>query len=120
MSVALRCRGLARNGCRRWWNDDRSLGMTFSHGIVNGLAIIRAVCRERRNVGSDLIEQFGKFGDVADIVRRQFGRDDFMRVSINAEVQLSPAAERPNAVFLIEPFPLTVNLQAGAVDEKMQ
>ena len=120
MSVALRCRGLARNGRRPWWNDDRSLGMTFGHGIVNGLAIIRAVCRERRNVGIDLIEQFGKFGNVADIIRRQFGRDDFMRVGINAEVQLAPPPARPDAVFLIEPFALAVNLQAGAVDEKMQ
>src|SRR5512134_2112171 len=43
-----------------------------------------------------------------------------MRVGIDAEVQLPPAAARPESVFLIEPFTLAVNLQAGAVDEKMQ
>lgn len=43
-----------------------------------------------------------------------------MRVSINAKVQLAPPAARPDAMFLIQPFTLAVNLQAGAVDEKMQ
>jgi hypothetical protein len=40
-----------------------------------------------------------------------------MRVSINAEVQLPPPPARSNAVFLIPPFALAINLQAGAVDE---
>src|ERR1700682_2498358 len=43
-----------------------------------------------------------------------------MRVSINAKVQLAPPAARPDAMFLIQPFALAVNLQAGAVDKKMQ
>ena len=94
--------------------------MTFGNGIVNGFAIIRAVRRQRRNAGLDLIEQFGKFGNVADIIRRQFRGDDFMRVSIKAEVQLPLPAARPDAMVLIQPFTLAVNLQAGAVDEKMQ
>ena len=101
-------------------NDDRGLRMTFGHGIVNGLAIIRAVCGHRCNVSIDLIEQFRHFGNVADIVRRQFHGDDFMRVGINAEVQLAPAAARPDTMFLIQPFALAVNLEAGAVDEEMQ
>ena len=67
-----------------------------------------------------LIEQFGKLANVADIVRRQFRRDDFMRAGINAEVQLPPPAARPDAMFLIKPFALAVNLEARAVDEKMQ
>ena len=94
--------------------------MTFGHSIVNGLAIIRAVCGHRRNVSIDLIEQFRHFGNVADIIRRQFHSDDFMRVGINAEVQLAPAAARPDAVFLIQPFALAINLEASAVDEEMQ
>src|SRR5258707_565319 len=56
MSVALRCRGLPRNGCRPWGDDDRSLGMTFGDGISNELAILRAVCRETLNASIALIE----------------------------------------------------------------
>jgi hypothetical protein len=92
MSVALRCRGLVRNGRRPGRDDDGGLGMTFSHSSVNGFAVIRAVCRQRRNVSLDLFEQLREFGNVADIIRRQFHGDDFMRVGINAQMQLAPAA----------------------------
>ena len=43
-----------------------------------------------------------------------------MRDGVNPEVQLAPPSARPNAVFLIEPFSLAVNLQTRAVDKKMQ
>ena len=43
-----------------------------------------------------------------------------MRDGVNPEVQLAPPSARPNAVFLIEPFSLAVNLQTCAVDNKMQ
>ena len=108
MSVALCCHGLARNGRRPRWNDDRGLRMTFGHSILDGFAIIRAVCGHRRQVSVDLIEQLPDLGNVADILRCQFYSDDFMRVSINAEMQLAPAAARPDAVFLIQPFALAV------------
>ena len=108
MSVALCCRGLARKGRGPGWDDDRGLRMAFGHGIVNSFAIIRAVCGHRRQVSIDLIAQLRNFGNVADILRRQFHSDDFMRVSINADVQLPPAAAQPDAVFLIQPFALAV------------
>ena len=76
-----------------------ALRMTFGHGIIDRLAIIRAVRRHRRNISIDLIKQIRHFGNVADIVRRQFHRDDFMRVGINAEMQLAPPPARPDAVF---------------------
>ena len=37
-----------------------------------------------------------------------------MRVSINAEVQLAPAAARPDSMFLIQPLALAINLEASA------
>ena len=114
MSVALRRRGHARNGRRPGWDDDRGLRMTFGHSIVNSFAIIRAVCGQRRNIILDLIEQFRHFGNVADIIRRQFHSGNFMRASINAEVQLAPAAARPDAMFLIQPLALAIDLQASA------
>ena len=43
-----------------------------------------------------------------------------MRDGVNPEVQLAPPPARPNAVFLVEPFSLALNLQTCAVDKKMQ
>jgi hypothetical protein len=43
-----------------------------------------------------------------------------MRDGANPEVQLAPSPARPNAVFLIKPFSLAVNLHTCAVDKKMQ
>src|ERR1700739_2008317 len=43
-----------------------------------------------------------------------------MRVGINPEVQLAPPPTRPDTVFLVEPFALAINLEAGAVDQKVQ
>ena len=38
----------------------------------------------------------------------------------DAEVQLAPAAARPDPMFLIQPFALAIYLEARAVDEEMQ
>ena len=84
--VARRCGGCTWNGRYPWWNDDRRVRMTLGDGIVDSLTVIRAICRHRRNVGIDLIKQVWNFGDIADIIRRQFHRDNFMRVSINTEM----------------------------------
>ena len=43
-----------------------------------------------------------------------------MRERIDSKVQLVPPPARPNAVFLIEPFSLALNLQTCTVDKKMQ
>ena len=91
--------------------------MALGNNVVDGLAIVRAICRHRRNVNIDLIEEVWYHRDVADIIRRQFHRDDLMRVSIDTEMQLAPPAAGPDAVFLIEPFTLAVNLQTSAVDQ---
>ena len=81
VSVALCC-DPALNSRRPRWNDDRNLRMTFGQGVVNGRAIIRAVCGQRRQVSIDLIQQLRHFGNVADVIRCQFHSDDFMRAGI--------------------------------------
>jgi len=43
-----------------------------------------------------------------------------MRDAVNPQVQLAPSPTRSNAVFLIEPFSLAVDLQTCAVDKNMQ
>ena len=60
--------------------------MTFGDGIIHRLAIIRAIRCHRSNICIDLIEQVRYFRDIANIIRGQFHRDDFMRVSIHAKV----------------------------------
>jgi hypothetical protein len=84
------------------------------------LAVVRSICRHRRNINIDLIKEVRQFRDVADIIGRQFHRDDFMRISIDTEMQLAPPAAGPDAVLLIEPLALAINLQPGAIDQQMQ
>ena len=111
MFVTLRSCRFTCNGCYPWRNNDRRFWVTLGNSVIDDLAIVRPVCRHRRNVSIDLIEEIWQFGDVTDIIRRQFHRDDFMRIGIDTEMQLAPAPARADAVFLIEPFALAVNLQ---------
>ena len=105
MSVTLRYRGVVWNGGRPGWDYDRSFRMAFGHSIVNGRAIIRAVGGHRSDAGIDLIEQLRDFRNIAHIVGRQLRGDDVMRARTNTKMQLAPSAVRPDAMFLIQPFP---------------
>ena len=57
MLIALRRPTRTQNRCRPRWNDDVSLRMTISHGVVDSLTIICAVCYHRRDPGRDLIKK---------------------------------------------------------------
>jgi len=57
---------------------------------------------------------------VANVVRCQFHRDEFMRVGVHAKVKLPPTPVRPNTVLLIKPFAFAVNLETGTIDQEMQ
>jgi uncharacterized Zn-finger protein len=120
MFVALGGCRFTCNGCNLWWNNHRRIWVTLGNSVIDDLAIICPVCRHRRNVSIDLVEKVRQFGDVTDIIRRQFRRDNFMRTRIDSKMQLAPSPARADAVFLIEPFALAVNLQTGAVDQQMQ
>jgi hypothetical protein len=50
--------------------------MPIGNGVVGRLAIIRAVCRHGGNVAIHLIEQFRQYGNIANIVKRQFCSGD--------------------------------------------
>ena len=112
MFVALRRHSFTRNGCNSWWNNDRRFRVTLGNGVIGDLAVIRPICRQRRNVSVDLIKQVWQFGDVTDIIQGQFHGDDFMCIGIDTEMQLAPSSARTNAVLLVEPFALAVNLQS--------
>ena len=57
MLVALCCRCFTCNRRHPRRNDDRGSWMTFGDSVVDGLAIICAVRRHRRDAGIDLIQQ---------------------------------------------------------------
>ena len=117
MFVTLRDCRLICNGCDSCWNNDRRFWVTLGNNAIDNLAVVRAICRHRRHVSIDLIKEVWQFPDVANIIRRQFHRDDLMRVGVDTEMQLAPSPSRSDAVFLIEPFALAVNLQTSAVDQ---
>ena len=74
------------------WNDDVSLRMSIRHSVVDSLTIICAVGYHRRDPRCDLIKKTHYFRYVADIVRRQFGDHDVVRIGVDADVQLTPAS----------------------------
>ena len=73
MFVALRGCHFTCNGCCSWRNNDRCLRVTLGNSVIDDLAIIRPVCRHRRNVDIDLIKEIGQFRNVADIIRCRLG-----------------------------------------------
>ena len=116
MFVPLCCCRFTRNRRYAWRDDDCCFRMTLGNNVVDRLAIVRAICRHGRNVNIDLIKEVWHHRDVAGIIRRQFHRDDFMRISIDTKMQLTPSPARTNAVLLIDSFSLAVNLQPRAID----
>ncbi len=94
--------------------------MTIGDCIVYRLASIRAVCCHRDSIGLDPIQQMRYFRHVANVIWCQFHSDNFVRASVHAEVGFAPSPVRPNAVLLIGPFAVAVNLEAGAIDQEIQ
>ena len=61
----------------------------------------------------------GNCGYVADIVRRQFGDHDFMRIGVDAYMQLAPASAGTTAMLRIQPpFAFAVDFQTGAIHDQ--
>jgi hypothetical protein len=71
MHVALRRRGLARNGRRSKRDDDSGPRLTFRHRIVNRLPVISVISRHRGDRILDLVEQIRNRRDIAVIIRGQ-------------------------------------------------
>jgi hypothetical protein len=120
MLIALGRAGFTQNRRRARRNDHPRRGMSSQHLIVNWVAIVSAIACYRTDRVLDLIQQIRQCRDVADIIRRQFHRSDFLRIGVDRQMQLAPTSARADPMFLIEPFALAVNLHPGAVDQQMQ
>src|SRR5215207_2775491 len=110
-SRAQRCGGPWRDDHRHGW-----VGLTLSHGAVDGLAVVGPVGCHRRKGTGDLLEQGADLGGVALVVARQLGREDLARAGINRQMKLAPGPLAPLAVLLDQPLARAVDLQAGRVD----
>jgi hypothetical protein len=91
MFVALRGCRFTRNGRYLSRNNYRRFRVTLRNCVIDDLAIVRPVCRHQRNVSIDLIEEVWQFGDAIDIIRRQFHRDDFVRIGIDRDAACASA-----------------------------
>src|SRR5208283_2725597 len=100
----------------RWRNSTSS----WSRGSKTTSASDRPAKSSRELGTLQLVKQTRQFGHVTDIVRRQFHGDNLVRLGVNTEMQFAPASRRADTAFLIQPFALAVNLQAGAIDKEMQ
>ena len=63
-----------------------TVGLFVHQRLVDGLAVVRAVRRQRGNFNIDLIKPPRHLGNVADIDYRQLRGNDFMRDGIDPEV----------------------------------
>jgi hypothetical protein len=63
MFVTLRGCRFDCNGCYSWWNNDPCFWVTLGNGVIDYLAIVRPVCRHRKNVGVNLSICSGRFGN---------------------------------------------------------
>src|SRR4051794_14771928 len=102
--------------CSGPWRDDhrhRGIGLTLSHGAVDGLAVVGPVGRHRPEGTGDLVEQRADLGGIPLLVARQLGREDLARAGINGQVEFAPGPLAPLAVLLDHPLARAVDLQAG-------
>ena len=78
-------------------DDDGELMLRYARGDMRAFetlyrrhknALYRYLARQTRNTetANDLFQEVWQFRDVADIIRRQFHRDDLMRVGIDTEM----------------------------------
>jgi hypothetical protein len=70
-------------------------------------------------VGWDLVEKLGQHGRVTNIAGRELGCADFQRLLVNSYVDLAPDATCRAAVLADVPFAFALDLDPGAVDQKM-
>src|SRR4051794_5395065 len=99
-------RGRARHGggARRGDHRHGGIGLTLSHGAVNGLAVIGPV-RDHRGKGTgDLVEQGADLGGIPLLVARQLGREDLTSAGINGQMKLTPGPLAPFAMRLDQPL----------------
>jgi hypothetical protein len=88
-------------------------------GLVHGLAIVSTISHDARDLALDPLEQDWHLAGICGFLAGQHSRDDLVCFGVNGQVQLTPPAARP-AVLLAVPFPLSEQLQAGAVDQQAQ
>ena len=88
------------------------------HGLVNRLAIIRAIRDEAGDLSADLLEQFGNFAYVVCIILGQSVRNDFTGVRVDREMELAPRSAMAT-VSLLVPLALSEQFQPCAVDNQI-
>ena len=117
-STGCRARGWDRHCSEEWRDDDRyrRVGLALGHDLVDGLAVIGAVCRHRGDRISNLPKQRADLRCFTVLVARQLGREGLTRAGIDRKVRLAPCSGAELAVSLDQPLARPVDLQARRVD----
>ena len=103
-------------GCPGRWNDDRRATRTRS--LVDATRVVGRVRREAGDVAFDLVDQIEGRRRVVNMPAGQGVSDDHAR-SVDAQMQLLPAAYTASAMFHGRPFTFTHSREPGTVDDEM-
>ena len=93
--------------------------MTLSDLSVDIVPIVRSIAGKRRKRSGNLLKQGTDLGAVIDIVASQLGGGDLSRVSVHADMELSPGPMRPCGMLLEEPLTGTTELEPCAVHQQV-
>jgi hypothetical protein len=95
---------VARYGAGAWGNDDGRPGMTRGDLAVDAILVVSAVCGERCDQTTHLIEQGPDLRGIADIAGGQRRCCDLPGVGVHRNVQLAPGPPCLCSMLLKQPF----------------
>ncbi|GBQ33587.1 hypothetical protein AA19596_1244 [Acetobacter fabarum DSM 19596] len=84
--------------------------------------IIRAISRDTGDVFilRDLLQKHWQNRGITDLVSRHFNGTDFQRTFVNSNMKFVPYTMFRTAMFTPVPFAFSLDLDPGAVDQKMK
>lgn len=92
--------GTGHSGQAGWDDHGRNrLRLTFGHGAVDGLGVVRALSGDRDHRTLDLLEQGAHHREITDLVGRQLGGQNSTAIRIGRPVKLAPRSAVALAVF---------------------
>ena len=93
--------------------------MAWFNFIVNPISVVGTVSGNGCDWTVNLIKQIWHRGDVANIILRKFHGGNLVASGVNREMKLPPMAAGSFPVLFFQPVALAVDLETGAIDQKM-
>lgn len=111
--------GWPGDGSGAGWNQGECLAIL--HGLVTGVGIVSPIGSHGGDgvLGGELIQQVRQHLGISYQGGSQFCSDHFVRFGIHGQMEFTPRPTLAHAMLAYFPFPLTVDFQAGGVNDDM-